>query len=357
LADLFAPLSFAHGPAMKNRFMLAPLTNLQSHPDGTLSDDEFNWLTLRAKGGFGLTMTCAAHVQAVGQGFPGQLGVFGDQHLPGLTRLAGAIKAAGSVAALQMHHAGNRSPKDLVGQPVCPSDDPETGARGLSTGEVEQLVEDFVAAAVRSETAGFDGVEIHGAHGYVLAQFLSPETNRREDRYGGSVENRARIIFEIIDGVRTRCRPDFQLGLRLSPERFGLKLAEIVEVAGAILGDGRIDYLDMSLWDVFKEPTEEAFKGRSLMSYFTALERGAVRLGVAGKVTSPAIASQMLDSGADYVLIGRAAILHHDFPERARDPQFTPIALPVTREYLANEGLGPAFVTYMGTWPGFVEAA
>ncbi|MBW8812082.1 MAG: NADH:flavin oxidoreductase [Caulobacterales bacterium] len=342
---------------MKNRFMLAPLTNLQSHPDGTLSDDEFNWLTLRAKGGFGLTMTCAAHVQAVGQGFPGQLGVFGDQHLPGLTRLAGAIKAAGSVAALQMHHAGNRSPKDLVGQPVCPSDDPETGARGLSTGEVEQLVEDFVAAAVRSETAGFDGVEIHGAHGYVLAQFLSPETNRREDRYGGSVENRARIIFEIIDGVRTRCRPDFQLGLRLSPERFGLKLAEIVEVAGAILGDGRIDYLDMSLWDVFKEPTEEAFKGRSLMSYFTALERGAVRLGVAGKVTSPAIASQMLDSGADYVLIGRAAILHHDFPERARDPQFTPIALPVTREYLANEGLGPAFVTYMGTWPGFVEAA
>jgi 2,4-dienoyl-CoA reductase-like NADH-dependent reductase (Old Yellow Enzyme family) len=357
VADLFAPLSFAHGPAMKNRFMLAPLTNLQSHPDGTLSDDELNWLTLRAKGGFGLTMTCAAHVQAVGQGFPGQLGVFGDQHLAGLTRLAAAIKAAGSVAALQMHHAGNRSPKDLVGQPVCPSDDPETGARGLSTGEVEQLVEDFAAAAARAEQAGFDGVEIHGAHGYVLAQFLSPEVNRREDRYGGSVENRARIVFEIIDGVRRRCRPDFQLGLRLSPERFGLKLAEIAEVAGTVLRDGRIDYLDMSLWDVFKEPTEEAFKGRSLMSYFTDLDRGAVRLGVAGKVTSPAIASRMLDDGADYVLIGRAAILHHDFPQRARDPQFVPVALPVTREYLANEGLGPAFVSYMGTWPGFVEAA
>ncbi|HET6970863.1 MAG TPA: NADH:flavin oxidoreductase, partial [Phenylobacterium sp.] len=233
----------------------------------------------------------------------------------------------------------------------------ETGARALSLGEVEQLGEDFVAAAVRAETAGFDGVEIHGAHGYILAQFLSPEINRREDRYGGSVENRARIVHEIIDGVRARCRPDFQLGLRLSPERFGLKLAEIIDVAQAVMRDGRLDYLDMSLWDVFKEPTEEAFKGRSLMSYFTALDRGAVRLGVAGKVTSPAIASRMLDEGADYVLIGRAAILHHDFPERARDPQFTPIALPVTREYLANEGLGPAFVTYMGTWPGFVEAA
>lgn len=357
MSDLFTPLSLAHGPALKNRFMLAPLTNLQSHPDGVLSDDEFNWLTLRAKGGFGLTMTCAAHVQAVGQGFPGQLGIFGDQHLPGLTRLAAAIKAAGSVASVQLHHAGNRSPKDLVGQPVCPSDDPETGARGLSLAEVEQLVEDFVAAAARADCAGFDGVEIHGAHGYILAQFLSPEINRRDDRYGGSLENRARIVFEIIDGIRRRCRPDFQVGLRLSPERFGLKLAEIRDTAQAVMTDGRIDYLDMSLWDVFKEPVEEEFQGRSLMSYFTELDRGQVRLGVAGKITSPAIAQQMLADGADYVLIGRAAILHHDFPERARDPQFTPIALPVTAEYLANEGLGPAFVKYMSTWPGFVQAA
>jgi 2,4-dienoyl-CoA reductase-like NADH-dependent reductase (Old Yellow Enzyme family) len=356
LADLFSPLSFAHGgPAMKNRFMLAPLTNLQSHPDGRLSDDEFKWLTLRARGGFGLTMTCAAHVQRVGQGFPGQLGVFGDEHLEGLSRLAAAIKGHGSVSALQMHHAGNRSPKELVGQPVSASDDPETGARGLSTGEVEQLVEDFVAAAVRSEKAGFDGVEIHGAHGYVLAQFLSPEINRREDRYGGSVENRARIVREIIDGVRARTRPDFQLGLRLSPERFGLKLAEILETAQAILADGKIDYLDMSLWDVFKEPVEEEFQGKSLMSYFTALDRGQVRLGVAGKVTSPAIARQMLENGADYVLIGRAAILHHDFPERSRDAAFQPVPLPVTAKYLENEGLGPAFVKYMSTWKGFVE--
>ena len=87
-ASLFDPLPLTHGPAMKNRFMLAPLTNTQSHPDGVLSDEEFHWLTMRAKGGFGLTMTCAAHVQAVGQGFPGQLGVFGDQHLEGLSRLA-----------------------------------------------------------------------------------------------------------------------------------------------------------------------------------------------------------------------------------------------------------------------------
>ncbi len=354
MADLFDPMTLAHGPAMKNRFMLAPLTNLQSHADGTLSDDEFTWLTKRAEGGFGLTMTCAAHIQAVGQGFPGQLGIFGDQHLEGLTRLAAGIKARGSVSSVQLHHAGNRSPKDLVGQPVCPSDDLETGARGLSLSEVEQLVEDFVAGAVRAEKAGFDGVEIHGAHGYILAQILSPEINRRTDRYGGSVANRMRIIVEIIDGIRQRCGANFQLGLRLSPERFGLQLMEIVEVAQAILDDDRIDYLDMSLWDSFKEPVEEAYRGRSLMSYFTELRRNHVRLGVAGKITTPAQARQLLEYGADFVLIGRAAILHHDFPNLSRNAAFTPVALPVSREHLVNEGLGPAFVDYMATWPGFV---
>ncbi|MGE5389205.1 MAG: NADH:flavin oxidoreductase, partial [Hyphomicrobiales bacterium] len=132
VAKLFEPLSLAHGPAMKNRLMLAPLTNEQSHPDGRLSEEEFRWLTLRAEGGFALTMTCATHVQAVGQGFDGQLAIFGDQHLEGLSRLAGAIKARGSIAAAQLYHGGKRAPKHLVGAPVCPSDDPKTGARALT---------------------------------------------------------------------------------------------------------------------------------------------------------------------------------------------------------------------------------
>src|SRR5271155_4778780 len=226
MTDLYSPLTLARGPAWRNRFMLAPLTNSQSHADGTISDDEFNWLTYRATGGFGLVMTCAAHVQAAGQGFPGQLGVFSDDHLPGLTRLAAEIKAQGAVSSVQLHHAGLRSPEALIGErPVGPSPDAETNTRELSTEEVEQLTEDFIAAAVRSEKAGFDGVELHGAHGYILCAFLSPDTNRRTDRYGGSPENRARIIFDIIKGVRERTRPDFQLGLRISPERFGLKVA------------------------------------------------------------------------------------------------------------------------------------
>jgi 2,4-dienoyl-CoA reductase-like NADH-dependent reductase (Old Yellow Enzyme family) len=186
MTDLFQPMTLTRGPTWKNRFMLAPLTNTQSHPDGVLSNEEFHWLTKRAEGGFALTMTCAAHVAAGGQGFPGQLGVFDDKHLEGLTRLASTIKAKGAVSSVQLHHAGSRSPKELVGQPVCPSDEPKSGARALLPAEVEALRDNFIAAAVRAQKAGFDGVEIHGAHGYILAQFLSPEINHRTDRWGGS---------------------------------------------------------------------------------------------------------------------------------------------------------------------------
>lgn len=357
MTDLFAPMRFIRGPAMKNRLMLAPLTNLQSHPDGTLSYDEHRWLTLRAQGGFGLTMTAAAHVQRIGQGFPGQVGIFSDIHIPGLARLAEDIRKAGSLAVVQLHHAGMRSPAALIGEaPVCPSEDAETGSRALTLDEVRQLRDDFIAAAVRADKAGFDGVEIHGAHGYVLCQFLSAQTNRRTDAYGGSPESRARLILEILDGVRASCRADFNLGLRLSPERFGLSLMEVRDLAGRLLSEAKIDYLDMSLWDCFKEPVEEAHRGRTLMSYFTDLPRGEVRLGVAGKIMSAADARAMLDAGADFVLLGRAAILHHDWPQKARaNPDFRPVSLPVTRAHLEAEGLGPPFVTYMSTWAGFVE--
>ena len=210
MTNLFQPLTLSSGTTLKNRFILAPLTNSQSHVDGTLSEDEYHWLTKRAQGGFALTMTCAAHVQAVGQGFPGQLGVFSDHHLEGLTRLADGIKQHGSVSMVQLHHAGMRSPAELIGEPpLCPSDNEETGARAMTTEEVEQLGEDFVSAAVRAEKAGFEGVEIHGAHGYILAQFLSGKINQRQDQYGGSLENRGRLIRDIIDGVRARCSKDF----------------------------------------------------------------------------------------------------------------------------------------------------
>ncbi|MCW8925774.1 MAG: NADH:flavin oxidoreductase [Xanthomonadales bacterium] len=354
---LFRPLEFRCGAVMKNRFMLAPMTNTQSHQDGRLSEDEYRCLTMRARGGFGLTMTCASHVQPHGKGFPGQLACFSDNHLAGLTRLAQGIRAQNSLAVVQLHHAGMRSPAEEIGvQPVCPSDDAETDARALTTGEVEQLIEDFVNAAVRVEKAGFDGAEIHGAHGYIICQFLSADINRRTDHYGGSLENRARILFEIIEGIRHRCRPGFMLGVRLSPERFGVRLGEIIEVAQQLLNDSQIDFLDMSLWDSFKEPEEEAFRTRRLLDWFVALDRGETRLGTAGMIRTPKDAALCLDAGVDFVLLGRAAILRHDFPMQAyKNPQLGPVNLPVSRAYLNSQGLGDKFVDYMKRWDGFVS--
>jgi len=341
---------------MKNRFMLAPLTNTQSGADGVLSDEEFRWLTMRADGGFGVTMTCAAHVQRTGQGFPGQLGVWSDDHIPGLTRLAAAIKLKGSLAFAQLHHAGVRSPAELIGEAPCgPSIDEKLGARAFTGEEVEALTQDFITAAVRCKTAGFDGVEIHGAHGYVVCSFLSPTMNRRDDRWGGSLENRSRIIFDILKGVRERCGPAFGLGLRLSPERFGMVLPEVREVAGRAMAEGGLDFLDMSLWDVRKEPHDEKYQGKSLMSYFTDLPRHGAFLGAAGQVRSAEDARFVLAEGCDIAIIGRAAILAYDFANQSlADAAYAPPPTPVSVDYLASQGLSPVFVQYMRNWEGFV---
>jgi 2,4-dienoyl-CoA reductase-like NADH-dependent reductase (Old Yellow Enzyme family) len=349
-------LEFKSGQRMKNRFMLAPLTNSQSHADGRLSDEEFHWLTMRAKGQFGLTMTCAAHVQQVGQGFPGQLGIFSDEQLEGHRRLADAIKAEGSVAVLQLHHAGMRSPEALIGQqPVCPSEDQETGSRALSLEEVRALRDDFIAAAVRSQQAGYDGVEIHGAHGYIVCQFLSPETNQRDDEYGGSLENRQRLMMEIAEGIRAQCGAKFMLGVRVSPERFGMRLQEALDTCQRLIDENLVDFLDISLWDSFKLPEEEAYQDKSLLDYFAQLERGDVKLTVAGKIRTAEECAAVMKANIDFVTIGRAAILHHDFPLKVlANPSFEPIDTPVSRAHLLAEGLSPTFVEYMNSWKGFV---
>jgi 2,4-dienoyl-CoA reductase-like NADH-dependent reductase (Old Yellow Enzyme family) len=352
----FDAVTFLHGPAMKNRFMLSPLTNQQSNPDGTLSDDEERWLTMRAAGGFGMTMTCASHVDPIGQGFPGQLGCFSDDHLPGLTRLAAGIREQGSVAIVQLHHAGRRAPAELIGtSPLAPAEDAKYGARRMTTDEVHEVIESFVAAAVRCDEAGFDGVELHGAHDYLLCEFLNVEFNDRTDAYGGSRGARFRIFDEIIAGIRQRCRPDFQVGVRLSPERFGLDTADVIDGFERLVATEAVDFIDLSLWDVFKAAADDAFGPQPLLEVFTALDRGSVRLAVAGHLYTGTDVQRALDGGADIVTIGRAAITNHDFPLLVQaDPTAAMRELPVARETLAAEGLGPVFIDYMSNWKGFV---
>ena len=358
VTDLFQPLSFTRGPELKNRLLLAPLTNKQSNADGTVSDHDLAWIARCAEGGYGMTMTCAANVQAVGKGFDGQLGIYDDRHVEGLAQLATLIRASGSVSSVQLHHSGARALGGVNGVPAGPSEHIADSARTLSTAEVQQLRNDFVTAAQRADSAGFDGVEVHGAFGHVLAQFLSPTLNTRRDQYGGSLERRARLLFEVVEGIRSSCRPDFQIGLRLSTERFGLILAEIRDVAAEAIHTGSIDYLDIAPHDIDKTTEEDPFQGRTVLSVFTDLPRGNVKIGASGKVMSARKAAFALEAGCDFVMVGRAAILQPDFPKRVQsDHGYHSPDLPVSQSHLENSGLSPAFINYMRQgWDGFVAS-
>lgn len=338
-----------------NRFMLAPMTNTQSNEDGTLLEEEYSWLTMRAKGGFGITMTCASHVQEIGKGFPGQLGIFSDKHIEGHRRLSKGIKDYGSLAVIQLHHAGMRSPKKLIGEePICPSDNEKYSSRGMSLLEVKQLRDDFISAAIRAKESGYDGVEVHGAHGYILTQFLSSEINKRTDEYGGNFKNRSRLLFEIVNTIREKCGINFLLGVRLSPEKFGMKLQEVKEISQRLFNEGNIDFLDISLWDVWKLSEED--KKNSLLDHFVKLDRKDVKLTVAGNIRTANDVNKVLASGIDFVSIGRSAILHHDFPQQViNNSDFIPVETPVSDNYLKKEGLSGNFIKYMSRWDNFVE--
>jgi len=170
------------------------------------------------------------------------------------------------------------------------------------------------------------------------------------------------MLFEMLAGIREHCGEDFIVGVRLSPERFGLKLAEIKEVTQRLIDTGDVDFMDISLWDSFKEPEEDEWKGRNLTEVVCDLERREdpqgrrVPIGVAGKIHDPVDVDRVLEAGADFPILGRVAILHHDYPNLLRaDPDFIPVRPPVSRQHLLDEGLSDTFVEYMNRWPGFIE--
>lgn len=356
MSCLLSALRFPSGHQAKNRFALAPLTNGQSAENGELGEDEVNWMAPRAQGGFGMLISCASHVQENGKAYSGQLGIWDDRHVSGLTRLAGVMKAGGGLALVQLHHGGMRAlPEFFSGGLVCASDHPKSGARGLSTQEVYQLIDAFVSAAWRAQRAGFDGIELHAGHGYLLQEFLSSTINQRTDEFGGRLAGRSKIVFDVIDGIRRKCGANFMLGVRLSPERFGMTISETLETSQRLIDDGKIDFLDLSLWDCFKVSNQPGYETGSMISHFAKLNRGTIPLGVAGKIYTPEDAERALDGGADFVLLGRAAILNHDFPARYEDdPHFEAVQMPTTIAHLRKEGLSRHFIDRIKkTWPGF----
>ncbi|MEC7261369.1 MAG: NADH:flavin oxidoreductase, partial [Candidatus Thermoplasmatota archaeon] len=226
-----------NGLMIPNRSVLAAMTNKQSHADGTLSDEEMRFLLRRAEGGFGLITTAASHVQESGQGWEGEFGVWGDHQLPGLTSLATQLKQHDSKSFVQIFHGGMRAPSSITGQQASSASvnfisESEGSSRRLSPSEVEETISCFIRAAKRCETAGFDGVELHGAHGYLIAQFLGSNTNRRSDAFGGDVEQRCTFLLRIIRGIREVVSDEFAIMVRLSPvsDEIGITMEDTKQI-------------------------------------------------------------------------------------------------------------------------------
>ncbi|MCS3531645.1 NADH:flavin oxidoreductase [Chryseobacterium sp. JUb7] len=356
VSDLFKPLTLLHGPAMRNRFMLAPLTSQQSDYDGTASIYDQSWIEQLSKSNYGLIQTSAATVEAGGIAFERQLGIHSDTHLPGLTQMATTIREGGGLSAVQLHHAGHRAQPKLGGIPSPASDKTLPNIKAITTEEVQRIRDSFIAGAKRAQRAGFDGISVHGAFGWILSEFLSPNLNDRRDQYGGSLENRAHFTIEVIEGIRKACGPDFQIGWRLSIERYGLLLEELREITADIFDRELIDYLDLALWDSAQIVREGTFQGKTMLSVFTELPRKGVRLGTAGKIMSAQRAGELLDEGCDFVLIVRAGILQRDFPLQVKaNPMYDSPSLPVTADYLRQGGLSERFIDTMRGWQTFVK--
>lgn len=146
------------------------------------------------------------------------------------------------------------------------------------------------------------------------------------------------------------------LGVRLSPERYGMDLQEVKEVCKRFIEESKIDFLDISLWDVFKQPEEDKYGDKSLLKHFVDLDFKNVRFTAAGMIRSGEDVMKTLKVGLDFVSIGHSGILHHDFPVKVMEnSQFEPVEVPISKEYLRKEGLGEDFIKYMHRWPGFVE--
>jgi 2,4-dienoyl-CoA reductase-like NADH-dependent reductase (Old Yellow Enzyme family) len=358
---LYQPLTLKSGARMPNRIALAAMTNQQSHDDGTLSEDEYAWLARRADGGFGMISTCAANVSLDGKSWPGELGIDRDEDLPGLTRLATRLHARDAVALVQIFHGGVRATSKLTGEQVWSAstwheDKPDFEVpRAATIADIERVIGQFADAAERAQRAGFDGVELHGAHGYLLCQFLSSTMNPRTDGWGGDLVGRARLVRECTRAVRARCGAKFTVGVRLSLEDFGnargMDLDDNLQVAAWLADDGA-DFIHISLWDVKrmskKRPTEHPI----------ALARTVlppeVALIAAGGMWTRADAEEAMTRGADAIALARAAIINPDWPDAMRDPAWQPQRPPITRAELHTRAVSPALSSYLRAWKNFI---
>lgn len=363
MAELFEQTTI-RTMSLGNRFVRSATWEGLAGGDGSVTPALTGKMVALARGEVGLIMTGNAFVSPEGRGGRNQLGVHDDALVAGLTAMTQAVHAAGGRIALQLAHAGMIANTEISGLPaVGPSVVPgQPACRALDATGIATLVDAFARAAIRARTAGFDAVQIHAAHGYLLNQFLSPAWNLRDDAYGGPVENRARILLEIVAAVRAAVGPDYPVLAKINTEDFvenGLTVADSLAVA-IMLEQAGVDGLEISGGCKQAGPARmPARKGRIRTEdqeayYREAAVRFKARLGgmpllLVGGIRSHAVAKELIRSGiADYVALARPLVCEPGLVKRWHEGDLRP-ALCVSDNacyapIFAGEGiLCPAF--------------
>jgi len=318
---------------VRNRFIMPSMVTNYANSDGSINERIKAYHQTRAKGGVGLITVEAAYVHQSGKGFRNQVGIYKDELIPGLKSLTEAVHSYGAKISIQLYHAGRQTTSKVTGMSVvAPSPIPcpvkQEMPKELSIDEIKELVEAFGQAARRAKEAGFDAIEIHGAHGYLLNQFLSPYSNKRTDEYGGNFKNRMRFPLEVIRRVRDEVGDNFPIVYRMSAEEYvagGLTIEDTKAIARKMVEVG-IDALHIS-GGVYESSAmiiqPAAIPQGCFVENAAAIKdaiNGEVPVIVAGRIKNPIMAEQIIQEGkADLVAMGRALLADSELPKKVSE--------------------------------------
>lgn len=320
-------LTLNNNVVLRNRIVMSPMTTWSANNDQTVSNAEVNYYGARAKS-VGMVITGSSHVQENGVGFANELGAYDDRFIPGLTKLADAIKTGGAKAILQLNHAGDKAlPQfinngDVVSSSAVPALEtpfaPAQTPRALQENEILQVIQAFGAATKRAIQAGFDGIEIHGAHGFLIQNFLSPHYNQRTDQWGGSLDNRLRFAMAVVDEIKSTVAKyadeKFIIGYRITleePESDGLRLRDTEELIERLI-DKNIGYLHLSLGDALTNHSRVNDDNEPYIEKIAKLVNQRVPLMAAGSLNSLDRMDAALNSGLDLVAVGQTLVANPD---------------------------------------------
>lgn len=328
---LLTPFTLPGGAVLKNRLLMAPMTTCTGFYDGTVTSELVEYYRARA-GSIGTVIVECCFIDSRGPAFPGAIAIDSDNKISGLKKIADAIKSQGSTAILQIYHGGRMVEPELIGgkTPVGPSAiaAPRVGAttpQALTGEEVDVMITKFGDAVNRAIKAGFDGVEIHGANTYLIQQFYSPNSNQRDDKWGGSRDNRARFALEVLDithkMVERFAHRGFIIGYRFSPEEIevpGIRFDDTVYLLEKLAERG-LDYVHFSVGQLLRPSIVDTQDPTPLIEKYCAMRSAHLAnvpvIGVGG-VVNKSDAEKALDHGYDLVAVGKACIAYPDWADR-----------------------------------------